>query len=238
MIHLEDCNEHAPRARRDGASGTGTTTARRHLRGILALAAVMAGVLGAGTASAQTVQAHVVYLAVPSGASKSGEVTFDLPRAIRVGGQWYIMPNPGLAGTHTCTIDATLTGQSGHMDLYARINRGRVSSAFRARLTRDAGLSLLIGGCDADPATNDVFQGDATSLYAEVAVWLAQALGSTEYTGSADTVEDEIREFFGIGVQNTRKVAKLLDFEGILLQNRGGSATGVGNAHLTLAFLP
>ncbi len=214
------------------------SAARRHLGGMLILAATLAGTLAADTASAQTVQAQVMWFEVPTGASKSGVVTFDLPRAIRVGGQWYIMPSPHLVGTHTCTIDAALTGRSGHTDIYARINRGRTSSAFRGQLTSGAGLSLLIGGCDGNPATIDAFQGDATSLYAEVAVWLAQALSSTEYTGSADTVEDEIREFFSIAVQNTREVTKLLDFESMLANNRGGSATGVGNAHISIAFLP
>ncbi len=51
-------------------------------------------------AEAQTLQVNAIYMAVPAGAPKSDSVTFDLPRAVRIGGQWYIMPTLALWHRH------------------------------------------------------------------------------------------------------------------------------------------
>ncbi len=67
---------------------------------------------------------------------------------------------------------------------------------------------------------------------------LAQALSSTEYTASGESVEDEMRDYFDIGVASTSVVPKLLGFEGMVVDNRGGSAAGLGSVRIALAFRP
>lgn len=205
---------------------------RTSCTGFVALAFVLS--VG-GVATAQRLTGTVTLRFDGAGPNKTGTVTFTLPSRTRFAGKKITIPNPALAGTHTCTLNPALVG-GGRIDMIGRLNRGPKGTVFRAIATDGAANSLLVGGCDGDPGTADDFQGDVTAFFAEPFLWIAQGLAATDF--SATTVEQEIRDFFAIDPSKTRIVVKVIEGHGITAQsgNRGGSATGIGSARVSLRF--
>jgi hypothetical protein len=196
----------------------------------------------AGSARAQAVLGTIVIDPVPNGETKSATVTFELPRKIRIGGTNYVLPNTALVGTHTCTFDpgsVASAATDGHHVFYARFYRGsKLGSVFRGRLTAGAGTLLFNAGCDGDPATLDAFQGDATSVFAEVAVYASQILAATEFHPDGLSVSDELRHHFRIQEDRVLKILRITEFHGFTLLNRGGSALGRASARVRMVFKP
>lgn len=195
--------------------------------------------LGAAPAQAQKITGTAVLVPDPAGDTLDAEVTFNLPRSVWIAGSWYILPDVSLAGDHTCTIRGEHTGVDGNTMVYARLNRGkRRGSVFVARVPRDPEESLFAAGCDGDPETEDAFQGTLSAIFAGPPLYLALALDSTAEHPEGLSVEEEMRAFFEISASRTRIAPKLVEFHGPLLLNRGGSATGVGSARVSLKFKP
>lgn len=198
--------------------------------------------LGPSQASGQAVSGTIVIEPNPAGETKSDLVTFRLPRRVRIGGTTYVLPTPGLAGTHTCTLDPTSVDSAdttGHHIFFARLYRGsKLGSVFTGRLTAGAGTLLLQAGCDGDPSTVDDFQGDATSLFAELAIFAAQALTATENHPDGKSTKEEIIEDFLIEDGRDVKIIQVTEFHGFEFLNRGGSATGLASAKIRLVFKP
>ncbi|MFQ5513775.1 MAG: hypothetical protein ACE5FG_05000 [Myxococcota bacterium] len=194
--------------------------------GVLALA--LASPAGAGALSGT-----ITLRFDGAGPNKSGTVSFDLPRKVRIGGQISSLPDPSLQGSHTCFIDASLTGSTGRIDALIRLQRGkRTGRVFRASLTDGLSTSLFLGGCDGTPGNGDAFEGDLfSSSFAEPFVWAAQALAADDFNPGT-TVEQEIRDFFGIGAGTGEVSIKIFEGHGINFLNPGGSAAGVGSAQV------
>ncbi|MEO2167068.1 MAG: hypothetical protein ABGY42_02920, partial [bacterium] len=157
-----------------------------------------------------------------------------------------IIPDRELMGNHTCTIRGVYSAATpiaaaarGNMQIYARLQRGKkLGSVFVSTTPRDPEISLFNAGCDGDPGTVDNFQGSLSAIYASPPIYLALALAATGNHPEGLSVQEEIREFFGISALRTRIVPKLIEFHGTELFNRGGSAQGVGSARIALKFVP
>lgn len=193
-------------------------------------------------ARAQALRGSVVIEPQPDGDTKPDTVTFELPRKVMIAGTNYVMPNQALVGEHTCTLDPAAVeseATDGHHIFYARFNRGtKLGSVFRGRLTAGAGTLLFEAGCDGNPETEDAFQGDATALFAEVAVFVTQVLEANEFHADGKTVREEIREAFHIADDRFLKLSKIGEFHGFEMLNRGGSASGRASARIRLVFKP
>ena len=213
----------------------------RILARALGLAVVLLVV--AGPVHAQTIQGTAVIVARPDGDSVDATVTFDLPRAAWVGGGWWIVPDLSLVGVHTCEILAAqtydiTTGEvyPGNARLFARFQKRRKGSVFIADLPLYPENSLYNAGCDGDPATIDKFQGSLAAIYAAPSLNAALAMGASSLHPDGLTVEQEMRDFFDIDPFRSQILYKLYEFHGAELLNRGGSATGVASAQLSVRF--
>lgn len=210
------------------------------------VAAALLALLAATPADAQRLKGTAVLVPNPSGELLSSTVKFILPRSAWIAGAWFIIPDAELVGEHECTIIGsearnliTQEAPTGNMKIYARLNRGKsLGSVFRAEVAIDPENSLYWAGCDGDPETIDKFQGSLSAIFASPALYLGLALDSATGNSAGLRAEEEIRDFFGISEVRQSIVPKLIEFHGPELDNRGGSATGVGSARIALRFDP
>ena len=201
----------------------------------------------AGPAQAVTVKGSAVLEPEPAGDPISGTVTFNLPHHAWISGILWVIPDPTLAGDHTCEILAAQTADPlqggaiapGNTVVYARLQKGRrAGSVFVGEVTRRPDLSLFNAGCDGIPGTDDKFQGSVTATYAAPAVYLAQAMASTSRHPDGLSVKDELYDTFEIDTARSEITPKLLEFHSFEpgLLNPGGSAAGRASAQISLKF--
>ncbi len=201
----------------------------------------------AGPAQAVTVKGSAVLEPNPAGPPVSGTVAFTLPHHAWISGILWVIPDPTLAGDHTCEILAAQTADpleggaiaSGNVTVYARLGRGRkAGSVFIGEVTRRPDLSLFNAGCDGIPGNGDKFEGTVTATYAAPAVYLSQSMASTARHPDGLSVKEELYDTFGIDAARSEITPKLLEFHpfeetGL---NPGGSAVGRASAQVSLKF--
>jgi hypothetical protein len=196
-----------------------------------------------GDASALALKADVMLIPDPTGEPVSGEVTFTLPKKVRIGDTTFkICPtDESLCGrTHTCTLrpeESQDPKTQGNTKLFLRHSRGsKIGGVSVGAVTAGAGWLLLAAGCDGILSTNDAFQGDIAALYADVAIIAAQALTSTHANPDGLSIKDELISRYQIDACRDNVDFKILDFHGFSVNNRGGSATGLGSAKVKIKF--
>ena len=220
---------------------------RKGSAALVGCAVLMAASLLAGPAQALTVKGSAVLEPDDNGAPVTNTVTFKLPHHVFISGMVFVIPDPTLTGEHTCEIRADQTADAmnggliepGNVKIYARLQRGRKpGTVFVGTATRRADLSLFNAGCDGIPGNGDKFEGHASAVYAAPAVYLAQALVSTEGHPEGISLKQEIYEAFEIDLARSEIEPKLLEFHSFEGLNPGGSAMGYASAQISLKFRP
>ncbi len=194
-------------------------------------------------ADAVALRGHTILIPNLEGELVGGEVTFDLPKKVRIGDTTYqiCQTDKSLCGrTHTCTLNPQLSSNpatQGNVTVLLRTHRGTKLGAVSAgSVTRGAGWLLLEAGCDGDPATVDAFQGDTAAIFADVAIIASQTMASNHGHPDGISIKDELRTRFQIDNCRDRVEFKILDFHGFQVNNRGGSAGGVASAKVQILF--
>lgn len=211
---------------------------------VLSGAVLLLSVLGSAQAArARALKADVVLIPDPIAEQIGGEVSFFLPKKVRIGDTTYkiCQTQKDLCGRmHTCTLrpeDSQAPNTTGNIKILIRAAQGsKIGGVFVGAVTAGAGTLLMTAGCDGDPSVVDDFQGDVAALFAEVAIIAAQSMDSNHGHPEGISIKDELKSRFQIDACRDDVDFKLLDFHGFTIKNRGGSATGLGSAKVKLIF--